>query len=442
MVKRARNPWILVPCGTLVVIGCCLILVLGSCEAILGRRGSPQLSTTVLAIQQSPVVPGSRATVAPPPQPTRMGTSSEQTTVQPPAGTATGPAMATQPPTTLKSCDIVSARLIGDGGDQDWSHSTGLLAFDRTDANGVYQLYVGNPETNDFKCLTCVPRPGAPPVDRHKIKPVWDPTGSFIVLEGEMSQHPLSQVSGNSMFSEVVSNGAWSDLYATTSDGGSWFKLTNTSSTHPDGVLLPAFSPDGRMLMWSRLVGSASLSNPFGLWRLMIADFVVADGVPSLQNARDITPPGARFIESHVFSPDGQDVMFAADINSTSAFSPNIWTLNLASGLATNLTHDSSWDEHAVYTLDGKHIVYMSSSPYPRTFLKADLMIMNVDGSEKRQFSHFNERGYPEYASDQVMPIRVSWNAHGTEMAVTLQSGTSYPSRTLWLVSFAGSCGT
>ncbi len=69
-------------------------------------------------------------------------------------------------------------------------------------------------------------------------------------------------------------------------------------------------------------------------------------------------------------------------------------------------------------------------------------MIMNVDGSNKRQFSHFNERGYPEFASDQVMPIRVSWNSNATQMAVTLQSGTSYPNRKLWIVNFAGSCGT
>ncbi len=412
----SRTWWFVLAAMALVTI--CMVVAMGAGYVAFKRgRGVTPLTSTVQAIARSPVVPAG-------------------------SPTSKNATPASNEPSAGDACRIVSSHKISDGGDQDWSHANGLLAFDRRDSTGVYQLYVGLPDTGNYNCITCSPVPGAPLVDRHKIKPVWRPEGDFIVLEGEMADHPLVNRRASDRVSEIISNGSWSDLYATTPDGRSWFKLTATSSSGIDGVLLPTFSPDGSKLMWSRIVEHSSISNPFGVWKLMIADFVVTDGVPSLQNVRDITPPGARFIESHVFSPDGTHVMFAADINSSSPMSPDIWTLNLTTGQALNLTHDSAWDEHAVYTLDGKHIVYMTSLPYPGVLLKTDLMIMNVDGTDKQPFSHFNVEGYPEFVPGKSMPIRVSWNANGTRMAVTLQSGSSYPDRTLWMVGFAGACGT
>ena len=433
MKRHLRNPWILIPCGVLAATVCCLIAVFASCQSLNANRGTPQLSTTVESIQLSPVVTAKSTIPVPTPKPESSSTSVNEQTPTP---------ISTSSSTALLSCKIVDSRLVGDGGDQDWSSANGLLAFDRKDSHGVFQLYVGQPESNDYRCLTCESHPGAPLTSRHKNNPVWDPTGEFLIVQGEMKDHPLPQVFTNNLLSELMANGLWSDIYATTPDGSKWFKLTNTSQPAADGVLLPAFSPDGSKLMWSRMVKEASPANPFGVWRLLIADFVVQNDVPRLENTRDITPPDAKFIESHAFSPDGSHVMFTADIHSSSAYAPDIWTLDLATGVATNLTHDNVWDEHAVYSLDGSKIVYMSSSPYPGTVLKTDLMIMNVDGSDKHQFSHFNGKGYPEYVGSKTMPIRVSWNQDGTKMAVTLQSGDSYPDRTLWIVTFAGRCSS
>ena len=375
-----KHWWWVISCGVLALMICTVGVIGAGYIAFKRGRGTPQLSSTVAAIQQSPIVPATIVAPSVTPSGTLPASTSSSVSNVSPA-----------------SCSIVNMYKIGDGGDQDWSHSTGKLVFDRKDADGVYQLYVGDPDTGDFACISCSAHPGAPATNRQKSKAMWSPDGKFIVLEAEMDNHPLSKLPATGQFSELINNGVWNNIYATTPDGSQWFKLTDKSTTGTNSALFPAFSPDGTKMMWSQMVKTPTISSPLGVWHLMIADFVVENAAPRLANIRDITPPGARFVESHVFSPDGRSVMFAADINSSSPLSTDIWTLNLTTGEALNLTHDKAWDEHAVYTLDGQHIVYMTSLPYPGVTYKTDLMVMNLDGTDKRPFSHFNVEGYPEY---------------------------------------------
>lgn len=315
------------------------------------------------------------------------------------------------------------------------------MVFDQTDADGVYQLHTINPDGSNDRCLSCAAKPGAPRTDRHKFNPTWDPTGQFIVVQGELDKNPLDWAGKNKLIAELLLNGVWTDLYATTPDGAKWYKLTNTQTPQTDGVLGPSFSSNGSKLFWSRIIAPASSDSPWGLWRLMIADFVVRDGVPSLQNVRDITPPGGKFYEAHGISPDGRSVVFTSDIGTTSKWQMNIWTMELATGRLTALTQNGAWNEHARYTPDGRKIVYMSSEPYPGTALKTDLMVINADGSDKMQLTHFNSPGYPEYSPEQSTPGRAIWNATGTELSVTAGLTKTFPSRRLFILTFAGACG-
>jgi hypothetical protein len=331
--------------------------------------------------------------------------------------------------------------MISEGGDQDWSHASDAIVFDRIDKDGVYQLHTARPDGSDERCLSCVQRPGAPPIDRHKFNPTWHASGKYIVLQGEIDSHPLAWTHKNRMVAELLLNGLWNNLYATDSTGERWYKLTTSVSPQTDGVLGPHFSPDGTKLLWSRLVSPASGENPWGLWRLMIGDFVISGDVPSLQNVSDITPAGGKFYEAHGFSADGGTVVFTSDMETTSRWEMNIWVMNLSDKKMTKLTKNGAWNEHAQYSPSGKKIVYMSSEPYPGTSLKTDLMIMNSDGSGKAQLTHFNMPGYPESQPDQNVPGRSSWSADGTRLSVTAGPAKDFPTRRLWILTFAGRCG-
>jgi WD40-like Beta Propeller Repeat len=338
-------------------------------------------------------------------------------------------------------CRITSTKVISQGGDQDWSRHNGLIAFVNRDKNGVFQLYTMKPNGTHKKCLSCAAKKGAPRPDRHKMNAVWDPTGRFIVLQVEMAKNPLDWAASNNYVSELFINGLWDNLYAVTPDGHKWYRLTNTRTPQVDGVMAPSFSRDGTHLLWSRMVAAASISHPWGLWRLMTARFVVRKGVPSLHDVRDITPSKGSFFEAQGFSPDGRSVLFISDIGTTSHWAMNVWTMKLAGRKLSELTKNSGWNEHARYTPDGKKIVYMSSEPYPGTWLKTELLMMNADGSGKIQLTHFNVPGYREYSSDQAMPQGGVWSADGKRLSVTLQMSNKYPNRRLEILTFAGACG-
>lgn len=340
------------------------------------------------------------------------------------------------------SCKVTDAKLmIKGGGDQDWSHASDRIVYDQVDASGIFQLYTMNSDGTAQTCLTCAGRTGAPAVNQHKFNPSWHPGGQYIVVQVEMKSHWLSWLKTQPLTTELLQNGLWNDLYLVNANGTSWQKLTSTTASKTDGVLAPVFSPDGTKLMWSRIIEPASSAAPFGVWRLMLGDFSMAGGVAKLTNVRDITPAGAQFIESHGFSPDSKSVLFTSDIASKSQWEKQIWSLDLATGAATNLTPNVHWNEHAFHSPDGSKIAFMSSLPFLWSFLKTEVMLMNPDGTNIVRLTHFNSKGSPESTAEQSAATRVRWNAAGTRMLVTQQMADTYPARNMWMLTFAGACG-
>jgi Tol biopolymer transport system component len=335
-------------------------------------------------------------------------------------------------------CKVTSATKLSDGGDQDWSHALNLLAFTIADSNNVHQLYTMRPDGSAKMCLTCGLSSGPARATQHKFNPIWHSSGKWLIVQVERDNW-LSWLNGDKAFSEVLLNGLWSDLYATTPDGRVWYKLTDTGLT-TDGAAFPHLSADGTKLVWSRLMAPASATAPFGEWRLLTADFVVQNGAPVLQNQRDLTPSTGRFFEAHGFSPDGRNVIITSDIASTNPWEKDIWTIELATGTRKNLTADGQWNEHSKYSPSGVRISYMSSRPY-WIFLQTDLWVMAADGSAKSQLTHFNVPGYPEYMPGVNMVGRSSWSADGSRLAVTAGASTAFPNRNLWMLTFAGRCG-
>ncbi len=340
------------------------------------------------------------------------------------------------------ACKVTDAKaMVTGGGDQDWSHTTDRIVYDQLDANRIFQLNTMKSDGSDTKCLSCAARAGAPAVNQHKFNPSWHPSGQYIVVQVEMKSHWLSWLKTDPMTTELLQNGLWNDLYLVSADGTSWQKLTNTTASVTDGVLAPVFSPDGTKLMWSKIIAPASKTQPFGVWRLMIADFAMSGGKASLVNIRDITPAGATFIEAHGFAPDSRSVLFTTDIGVTSTWEKHIWSMDLATGSTRNVTPNVHWNEHAYYSPDGSSITFMSSLPFLWSFMKTEVMLMNADGSGVVRLTHFNSKGYRESTAEQSAATRVRWNAAGTKMLVTQQMADTYPARKMWMLTFAGACG-
>lgn len=356
---------------------------------------------------------------------------------------------------SAQSLDICSVKSIRreDSGAQTWLARNKELLINKKDSSGIYQIYKANSDGSEQTCISCTAKPGSPQVDRNKVMPSWHPSGNWIILGGEMDTHwQPSPLLPKRVIEGFIINGLWSNLYVVSADGEKWYRLTNYSATKTDGVLGPRFSADGKKVLWARNItsGFEIFTNKFGTYDLFIADFVLdSQGIPSLNNIQTITPAGARWIEPHGFSPDGKKILFTADIGLTNAEGMDTWTMDLETGNLTNLTNSSDqWDEHARFSPDGKIISRMSSDPYKDSgpaqtlTLKSEIMIMNSDGSNNRQLTHFNTPGYVESTSERSVAGVSEWSADGSQLlAVQLLAGIHWPNTQSWIITFNGPCG-
>ena len=308
------------------------------------------------------------------------------------------------------------------------------LTYNGEDGDGDYQLFVADAD-------------GTSPVnisrsDRHHVGPAWHPSGRFIAVNVEADRHPLTWGRTTFFARHLFDNGLWEALWVTTPDGSRWWKLVDVTTDREDGVFHIAFSPDGTKIAWGQLVHRAeSPDYPWGAYRLKVADFVVTDGVPSLENVRDVTPPWGKLVEPGGFS-NGRLVFGGNDPDSPPTTSPGIgdlevWDLDLATGEARNLTHDDDWDEHPSYSPDGRRTAYLNVR---------EINLMNSDGSGTERLTRFNDwLGGPMWRDAArewpVIPTTTDWSPDGTKLAVSIQSTWHYPKSWLTVLNFAGACG-
>jgi Tol biopolymer transport system component len=240
------------------------------------------------------------------------------------------------------------------------------------------------------------------------------------------------------------------NMWITTPAGDRWFQMTNfdapgSASSGYTGVV---WTPDGKRGAWAELVGNVDTNDPFGIWRLYLADFSIGqNGMPQLLNKKDITPVGAKWVEPGNFTPDGSHLLLSTDIGISNAQGQDQWSLDIQTGALQNLTNSPTvWDEHGLYSLSGKKIVFMSSYPYRndptsyQTFtLKTEFMLMDADGSHLQQLTHFNVPGYPESQGTRTVAA-VAWFTAGGSQLYAMLMGPDFTG-TNWVITFAGFCG-
>lgn len=374
----------------------------------------------------------------------------EPTSAQQPESVATTPAEQAASRNSEGSCGVKAVNFIGLGGEVDWSPDGEQLIFDRRDDAGIYQLFLMAPDGSNEQCISCAVVDGGPTLDRHKGFPAWHPSGDYIVTQVEMEKHwPLKKLT-------EPGRGAWNNLFVVTPDGQQWTQLTEYSGAATTGVLNPRFSHDGTKLLWAEKIGRVNKTAPFAQWQLTMADFVVGEEGPHLENITSIKPGEGTFYESHGFSRDDQKILFTSDIGLSNAFGLDIFIYTLASGELVNLTNSpDEWDEHATYASHGDKIAFMSSicceefsveefSFLNLSELQSEAYVMNADGSNWQQLTHFNTPGFTESSDEPSVATVVGWHPDGTRLAVAqLFTGASYDAtegRKLWIVDFNDVC--
>ncbi len=320
----------------------------------------------------------------------------------------------------------------------------------KEDEDGISQVYFGQVNSPAIQCATCDPKPGGPSRDRFKMQPNWHPSGDWISLAVEDEEYSPPPILGWSRdyVEGQLQNGIWTNMYALSTDGQRWYRLTDFGSGKSgsaDGFTGPAFTPDGRHAVWSQIIDGNILKYwPFGKWQLILADFVVERGTPRFTNLRDITPEGMNWNEPGNFSPDNVTFLFSGS-DQPDAQGMDTYSYNIATGEVKNLNNSPAvWDEHAYYSPDGEKILFMSAYPYrddPKASqvlsIKTEYMIMNKDGSDLRQLTHYREPGYPEYA-DGGIAADGRWSPDGSSVSL---SRLFFPNFSYWSLDFEGRCG-
>jgi Tol biopolymer transport system component len=168
-----------------------------------------------------------------------------------------------------------------------------------------------------------------------------------------------------------------------------------------------------------------------GQWEIKLADFVVENGIPTLDNIQTFTPGEQKdWYETHGFSKDGRKIIFSGSLlKDQPDTGMDIYTMDVKTGETSPLTTSFyRWDEHAHYSPDGKKIIWIASvnrfSPKKwRKTMQAEYFVMNADGTNKQQLTYFNTPGHPHYSifnGKRVICADSAWNAAGDKIMASI----------------------
>jgi len=351
-------------------------------------------------------------------------------------------------PTLPDSSRVKSIEFITYGGAPVYSAALNKIAFHRfdpkiiggpelsgkNDNTGTFELWVADPDGSRATCISCRDVPNGPRMNQHKGAPTWHPSGQWIVAAVEMPVHAASHAKTH------AGTGAYVDLWAISPDGRRWFQLTRyTNSVRtsrfpntPVGALIPRFSRRGDHLVWAEMIGYGA-KHPFGIWRLVLGEFMVDAAGPRLKNLRRFEPgaAGTTFYEAWSFSPDDTMITVASESGAIHPGYMDVQIWNPHTGTLVNLTKtNDQFEEQAVFSPDGRWIAFMSTqgqSPRydpSRNFwgtFRTDVWLMRADGSGAERLTHFSDPAHREYLPGAVnRAIPVSWAPDGRAIYINV----------------------
>jgi Tol biopolymer transport system component len=231
----------------------------------------------------------------------------------------------------------------------DWFGDDQVVFHQPPPEGGPAQVYLANLDGSNQRCLTCG-QPGPNMVATVRPQRDW-------ILFHSSRGHQLNV--GAPGF-----GGIGSSLMVVRPDGSGTTQLTVNSEGKDDYHAY--FSPDGRRVVWTHLDWNFVTEHGEGKWDVRVADFVVRDGKPALENTRVVRPANGHFYETQWWKPDGSGFLYTESVDN--AVNLELFFYDLRTGQATRLTHDPAWDEQAIFTPDGKKVIFMSSRDHPGAF--------------------------------------------------------------------------
>ena len=302
-----------------------------------------------------------------------------------------------------------------------WSrHDSNLVAYNAMQPNGYFGIYLANINSANHRinerCLTC-DNPSLP--GKNKGAPDFQSTGKYIVFIAEKANHPGS--SANS----VPGIGTYSDIWVLTLDGKKATQLTHTPNSRDSasGIIFSIFSPDGKKLSWTEMIGKVNIwkgRQQFGSWVIKTANFI-DDSIrgPYLANIKVYQPGGVpAFNEGYGWSPDGSKLIFASCFNQFWVWDDQIYTMDILGSNIRQLTSTSNsypYNEHAFYSPDGKNIVWMTNRDAHKGSSKGgdDWWIMNSNSTNQRRLTYFNDPVSPYWTGSTHILGHGSFSPNG-----------------------------
>jgi Tol biopolymer transport system component len=294
------------------------------------------------------------------------------------------------------------------GLDVSWDQSgSDRIAYSVKEADDYYDIHLANPTGANDVCLTCnhVALP-----NKHIACPYWHPSGKWLLMTVEKASHPGSSTDALPGF------GAYCDIWVMSVDAKKAYKIVDLVNDFDHGVIAPRFSHDGKHIVWTDRKAKPALldlKQTFGFWTIKLADFHfgIADSVPVVDNIRTFEPGENAFYECYGFSPDDSKLIFCSSMNKPSVWDQQIYTIDT---LGNNLVQytETNYNEHAFYTPDGSHMVWMTNTKSTKG--GTDWWMMNADGSGKKRLTFFNEPDNFQYAGHAVWCGLGCFNADGS----------------------------
>src|SRR5947209_8651840 len=163
-----------------------------------------------------------------------------------------------------------------------------------------------------------------------------------------------------------------SALYVMRPDGSHVKALTGLDPAHGAGEgeddYHAYWSPDGKRVVWTDLNWNFVDDNGQGRWDVRVADFVDGASGPHLTNIRVVRPANGHWYETQHWAPNGSGFLYTETTGTAMATQLFFCRLTTAGCAVTQLTDTDAWNEQAIFTPDGRNVIFMSSRDHPGFF--------------------------------------------------------------------------